>query len=58
MVKSWKDGKVKVDGVSFQVNEGVITEVIESPNQGIKLYRDKKISLNEVKDFVGEYGET
>ena len=32
MVKSWKHGKVKIDGTDFQVNEGVIVEVIDSPN--------------------------
>ena len=32
MVKSWKDGKVKIDGTDFQVNEGVIIEVNNSPN--------------------------
>lgn len=57
MVKSWKDGKVKIDGIDFQVNEGVIAEVIDSPNQGIKLFRDKKISLNVVKDFTKDAKE-
>lgn len=51
MVKSWKDGKVKIDGIDFQENERVITEVIDSPNQGIKFYRNKEIALNVVKYF-------
>lgn len=46
MVKTWREGKMKIDGVDFQVNEGDIAEMINSPNQGIKFYRDKKISLN------------
>ena len=32
MVNSWRDGKVKIDGINFQVNEGVIAEVINSTN--------------------------
>ena len=57
MVKTWRDGKLKIDGVDFQVNEGVVTKVINSPNQGIKFYRDKKISLNAVKDFANDAKE-
>ena len=57
MVKSWIYRKVKIDGIDFQVNEGVIAEVIDSPNQGIIFYRDKKISLNVVKEFAKDAKE-
>ena len=32
-------------------------EVIDSPNQGIKFYRDKKISLSAVRDFAKDAKE-
>lgn len=52
MVISWKCGKFKIDRVDFWVDEGDITEVTSSPIGGIKFYRDKKFSLNVVKDFA------
>ena len=52
MVKSWKEGEVKIDGIDFQVNEGAIVEVMGIPIEGIKFYRDKKISLSTVKEFA------
>lgn len=32
MVKTSREGKVKIDGVEFQINEGLIFKVINSPN--------------------------
>ncbi len=52
MVNSWKDGKIKIDGVLFQVDVGVISHVMEIPNEGLNFYRDKKVSMNVVKDFA------
>ena len=52
MAMSWKDGKVKIDGFDFQVNEGVIVKVTSSSTERIKLFSDKKFSLNEVKYFA------
>ena len=52
MVNSWKDGRVKVDGVSFQVTEDVISHVTKILVEGLKFYRDKKVSANAVKDFA------
>ena len=57
MVRSWKYGKVKIDVIEFQVNEGVIVEVIDSPIQGIKFFRYKKFSLNIIKDFAKDAKE-
>ena len=48
---------MKIDGINFQVNEGVILEVIDSPNQGIKFFRGKKISLNVMKYFAKDVKE-
>lgn len=52
MVNSWNNGKVKVNGVSFQITEEVVAEVMGIPMEGHKFYRDKKFSSNTIKDFV------
>ena len=52
MVSSWKDGRVKVNGVHFWVTEEVISSISEIPVEGFKFFRDKKFSANAVKDFV------
>ena len=52
MVNFWKDNKVKVNGISFLIIEEVVAMVIEIPMEGFKFFRDKKLSVNVVKDFV------
>ena len=52
MVNSWKDGKVKVNGVSFQVIEEVVATISRISLEGFKFFRDKKLSMNALKDFV------
>lgn len=52
MVNTWKDGKVKIDGVSYQVDVGVIAHVMDIPDKGLKFYRDKKVLVNVVKEFA------
>ena len=52
MVNSWKDERVKVDGVSFQVTVDTIAHVTEILAEGLKFYRDKKVSANVVKNFA------
>ena len=52
MVNSRTDGHVKIDGVSHQVSVGTIALVTKIPNEGIKFYRDKKMSANAIKDFT------
>ena len=52
MVNSWNNGRVKVNGVSFQITEEVVAEVTGIPMEGFKFYRDKKLSSNAIKDFV------
>lgn len=52
MANSWKDGKVKVNVVSFLITEEVFSTIIEIPMEGFKFYTDKKLSTNAVKDFV------
>ena len=52
MVGSWKDGRVKVNGVYFQITEEVISTISKIPIEGFKFFRDKKLSANTVKDFV------
>ena len=52
LVNSWKEGKVKVNGVSFQVTEEVVVAVSEISMEGFKFFRDKKFSMNVMKDFV------
>ena len=50
MVNSWKDDKIKIDGVSYHVDLGVTAHVTEIPAKGLEFYRDKKISTNAIKD--------
>ena len=57
MVKSWKDGCVKIDGVTHQVNVELIAQVTEIPLEGINIFRDKKIPANAIKDFVKDEDE-
>ena len=52
MVDSWKDGRVKIDGVSHHVNVEVIAHVTEILDEGLKSYRDKKNFSKVVKDFA------
>ena len=52
MVKTWKDGKVKVNGTYFQITEEVIAAVTDIPMEGIKFFRDNKLSLSVVDTFV------
>lgn len=52
MVTSWREGKVKINRIDFQANESVIAEVTNSPSEGIKFFRDKKVSFNVVKCFA------
>ena len=52
MVKTWKEGKVKVNSVYFQVTKDVIVAVSEILAEGFKFFRDKKLSMNMVNDFV------
>ena len=52
MVESWKDGRVKVNGVYFRITEEVIVTITEIPIDGFKFFRDKKLSANAVRDFV------
>ena len=52
MVNSWNKGKVKVNGVYFQITEEVVAEVTGMPMEGHKFFRDKKLSSNAIKDFV------
>lgn len=40
MVNSWKDGKVKVNGVSFFITKEVVVVVTGIPMEGFKFYRD------------------
>ena len=52
MVNSWNKGKVKVNGVYFQITEEVVAEVTGILMEGHKFFRDKKMSSNAIKDFV------
>ena len=52
MVKSWKDSKVKVNDTYFQITEEVIAAISEIPMEGIKFFRDKKMSLSAVDTFL------
>ncbi len=49
---SWKDGRVKVNGVYFRITEEVIATVTKIPIEGFKFFRDKKLSTNAVRDFM------
>lgn len=57
MVNSWKDGRVKVNGVSFQITEEIIALVSKILVEGFKFYRDKKLLVNVVKDFAKKIEE-
>lgn len=57
MIGSWKDGRVKVNGVSFMITEEVISTVAKILIQGFKFFRDKKLSANAVQDFVKDEKE-
>ena len=52
MVNLWKDGRVKVDGVLCQVTVEIISHITKILDEGLKFYRDKKVSMNVVKDFA------
>ena len=52
MVNLWKDGKVKVNGVSFWITKEVFTMVTKILMESFKFFRDKKLSTNVVKDFM------
>ena len=52
MVDTWKNERVKIDGVTHHINEDLIAQVTEIPLEGIKFYRDKKMSANAVNEFV------
>ena len=41
-----------MDRVSYQVTVEVIVHFTEIPDEGLKFYRDKKVSMNVVKDFT------
>lgn len=51
-IKTWKDGRVKVNGVSFQVTEEVVVMVNDIPMEGIKFFHDKKLSMSTMNDFI------
>ena len=57
MVGSWKDGKVKVNEVSFMITKEVIVTISEIPIEGFKFFRDKKLLANAVRDFVKDAKE-
>ncbi len=52
LVNLWKDGRVKVDDVSYQITMEIIAHVTKIPDEGLKFYRDKKVFANVVKDFT------
>ena len=52
MVETWHNEKVKIDGISHQITEGLIAEVTGFSQEGMCFYRDKKMSANAVNDFV------
>ena len=52
MVESWSNGRVKIDGVTHQISKGLIAEVTEILQNGIKFYRDKKMSANAINEFI------
>ena len=52
MVKMWKEGKVKVNGVYFQITEDVIVVMFEILVEGFKFFRDMKVLMNEVNNFM------
>ena len=57
MVGSWKDGRVKVNGVYFRITEEVIVTVAKILNEGFEFFRDKKLSANAIRDFVEDAKE-
>ena len=52
MINTQKDGRVKIDGVSFHVDVGVIAHVTKILDEGLNFYRDKKVFANAVNDFA------
>ncbi len=52
MVETWHNGKVKIDGVSHQITEGLIAEVTGFSQEGMSFCRDKKMSTNAINAFV------
>lgn len=52
MVETWSNERVKIDGVTHQIFEGLIMEVTDIPQEGINFYRDKKILANAISVFV------
>lgn len=52
MVNSWKEGRVKIDGVHYQVDIRIIAHVSEIPDVGLQFFQDKKVSVSAVKEFA------
>lgn len=57
MVDTWSNGKFKIDGVTHQIIEGLIAEVIEIPLVSTNFSKDKKMSANVVSNFVKDEKE-
>ncbi len=57
MVGSWKDDRVKLNGVSFMIIEEVILTVSKILIKDFNFFRDKKLSANTVQDFVKDMEE-
>ena len=57
MLDTWKNGRVKIDGVTHHVNVDLIAQVTKIPLEGINFFRDKKMSTNVVKVFVRDEDE-
>ena len=57
MVDSWKNGRVKIDRVTHQVNVELIAQVTKIPLEGINFFRDKKMLGNIAKYFVRDEDE-
>lgn len=57
MVESWKNGRVKIDGVTLHVNVDLIAWVVEISLEESNFFRDKKMLTNVVKAFVKDKKE-
>ena len=57
MVDTWNNERVKIDGVTHHITEGLIAEVTEFPQEGMNFYREKNMSSNVVKYFVKDEKE-
>ena len=53
-MESWKNGRVIINGLDIDVNEGLIAEVTSLPNDGEIVSREKMDQVSQLTKFIKE----